>query len=192
MVGIRFAFVYTWSKDGLDWTGGGKVLSGWALAQLGEGDENLAQVESGLAMWRATGAGLVVPYFLGLLAETHRSLGQIEAAQASVAEAKALLKRSDERWFEAELHRLEGELLLDRKRKKYKQAETCFERALEVARAQQTKSLELRAAISLSRLWQNKGRCDEARSLLGSIYQWFTEGFDTVDLREAKSLLEEL
>jgi predicted ATPase len=109
-----------------------------------------------------------------------------------LAEALALLATSGVRWWEAELHRLRGELLLQRSSAPPGEAESCFHQALAVARAQQAKSLELRAAMSLSRLWQQQGKRDEARQLLAPIYGWFTEGFDTADFQEAKALLEAL
>ncbi len=105
---------------------------------------------------------MIVPFCLGVLAETHRSLGDTNAALECVVEAKQLIEQTRERWIEAELYRLEGELLLDQNNEKHSEAEDCFERALEVARGQGTKSLELRAAVSLSRLWQQQRRRDDA------------------------------
>ena len=107
-------------------------------------------------------------------------------------EALGLVEKNGQRLHEAELYRLKGELLLKQSVSDEQQAETCFRQALEVARRQQAKSWELRAAMSLSRLWQQQGKCTEARELLAPVYDWFTEGFDTADLREAKALLEEL
>jgi predicted ATPase len=109
-----------------------------------------------------------------------------------LAEALTLVDTTEERWWEAELHRLEGELLLALSTDHAAQAETCFHQALDIARRQQAKSLELRAAMSLSRLWQQQGKRAEARQLLAETYGWFTEGFDTADLQEAKALLAEL
>ncbi|MDA9982330.1 AAA family ATPase [Gammaproteobacteria bacterium] len=174
----------------IHWQGLGMILRSWALVQLG--DKSLDQAESGLATWRATGAGLVVPYCLGLLAEAHWSLGNLGAAREFVIEAKELIEHTQERWFEAELYRLEGELLLEQNNRQHPEAEDCFKRALDVARGQQAKSLELRAGIRLSRLWRQQRRYDDACELLGPIYQWFNEDAQTVDLREAKSLLDEL
>jgi predicted ATPase len=129
---------------------------------------------------------------LGLLAEVHRSLGQPEAGLAALSEALELVETTGERYYAAELYRLQGELLLQHATPEVSHAETCFQQALDIARRQQAKSLELRAAMSLGRLWQQQGKQDEARALLAPIYGWFTEGFDTADLQEAQALLEEL
>jgi predicted ATPase len=135
---------------------------------------------------------LVWPLYLALLAEAYGKVGQAEAGLTTVAEALAILDKSDERMWEAELHRLKGELLLQQMASHAPQAEACFRQALAVARRQQAKSWELRAAMSLSRLWQRQGKRGEARELLAPIYDWFTEGFDTADLQEAKALLDAL
>jgi predicted ATPase len=119
-------------------------------------------------------------------------VGQTTEGLEAVTEAMATLPQSAVRWWEAELYRLRGELLLQRSVAQPEEAEACFQHALDVARRQQAKSLELRAAMSLSRLWQQQGKCQEARDLLAPIYGWFTEGFDTADLQEAKVLLEVL
>jgi predicted ATPase len=126
-----------------------------------------------------------------MLAEVHRSLGQPEAGLTALSEALALVETTGERYYEAELHRLKGELLLQHAAPEVSHAETCFQQALDIARRQQAKSLELRAAMSLGRLWQ-QGKRQEARTLLAEVYHWFTEGFDTADLQEAKGLLEAL
>jgi predicted ATPase len=170
----------------------GTSLRGWALAQQGRVEEGIAQMGRGLAGWRATGAELVQPYFLALLAEAYEKAGQAEEGLLVLAEALALVRTSGERRKEAELYRLKGELLLARSPEHHPQAEACFHQALALARRQQTKSLELRAAMRLSRLWQQQGKRGEARELLAPIYGWFIEGFDTADLQEAKVLLEEL
>ena len=127
-----------------------------------------------------------------LLAEAHRKERQIKEGLKVVIEE---LERTDiigERYYEAELHRMKGELLLTQAAPDEEQAESCFRKAIEIARRQQSKSLELRAVMSLSRLWQKQGKKTEARQLLAEIYRWFTEGFDTADLKTAKALLEEL
>jgi TOMM system kinase/cyclase fusion protein len=170
----------------------GTILRGWALAQQGRVEEGVAQMGHGLAGWRATGAELVRPYYLALLAEAYEKAGQAEEGLLVLAEALALVRTSGERRKEAELYRLKGELLLARSPEHHPEAEACFHQALAVARRQQAKSLELRAAMSLARLWQQQGKRLEARALLAPIYGWFTEGFDTADLQEAKALLEEL
>jgi predicted ATPase len=144
-----------------------------------------------MAAIRAAGVELGRPHFLALFAEAYGQVGQTEAGLTAVAEALAAVHNTGERWWEAELHRLQGELLL-RRASPTEEGEACFRQALEMARQQQEKSLELRAATSLSRLWQREGKRAEAYALLAPIYGWFTEGFDTADLQAAKALLEEL
>jgi predicted ATPase len=166
------------------------ILRGWTLVEQGQGETGIAQMRQGLAAFRATGAELARSYYPALLAEAHGRMGQREEGLQVVAEA---LARSDSSGGgEVELYRLKGELLLTRSAEHHTEAERCFRQALEIARRQGAKSLELRAAMSLSRLWQRQGKRAEARELLASLYGWFTEGFDTPDLQEAKALLEEL
>jgi predicted ATPase len=175
-------------------------MGGWALAQRshepgarqGPGEEGITQIQQSLTAWRATGAKVFRPYGLALLAEAYGKVGQREAGLTRLAEALLVVDDTGERRWEAELHRLKGEFLLARAPDDHAEAEACFQQALDIARHQQAKSWELRAAMSLSRLWQQQGKRDEARELLAPVYAWFTEGFDTVDLQEAKALLEEL
>jgi predicted ATPase/class 3 adenylate cyclase len=167
-------------------------LRGWALAASGQGEEGMAQIRQGLAAYQTTGASRVRPYQLALLAEASTQVGQTTEGLAALAEALAMLDKSGVRWWEAELHRLRGELLLQHEGAQPGEVEACFQQALDIARRQQAKSLELRAAMSLARLWQRQGKGAEARELLAPIYSWFTEGFDTVDLQEAKALLDAL
>jgi class 3 adenylate cyclase/predicted ATPase len=179
------------------WLAWGSMLRGWGLAEQGQVEEGIGQLRQGLAAYQATGAELWRSYFLSLLAEGYRQAGQREDGLSVVAEALAQVDRTGERFYEAELHRLKGELTLQSNVEKLEpgvqqEAEECFHQAIEVARHQQAKSLELRAVMSLSRLWQQQGKKDEARQLLTEIYGWFTEGFDTKDLHEAKALLDEL
>jgi predicted ATPase len=179
------------------WLAQGVIYRGWALAEQGQREEGIAQMREGLAAWRAVGAEMGRPYYLALLAEVHGEEGQAEAGLALLAEALATIKETRECNYEAELYRLKGELLLmmgdeTEAEVSFHQAESCFQHAIEVARRQSAKSWELRAATSLSRLWKKQGRREEARQLLAEIYGWFTEGFDTPDLKEAKALLEEL
>jgi predicted ATPase len=174
------------------WLASGTIYRGWALAAQGQVREGLAQMRQGLAAVRATGAEIGRPYQLSLLASVYGGMGEPEEGLRLLAEALALVEKSGGRWREAELYRLKGELLLARSVAYYAEAETCFRQALDVARRQQAKSLKLRAAMSLSRLWQQQGKRDEARELLAPIYSWFTEGFNTPDLQEAKALLDEL
>jgi predicted ATPase len=167
-------------------------LSGWALAMQGKGEEGMVQIRQGIAALQATGAALFVPYLWTLVAEVADHLGRTEDALQALAQALTLVEQFDERWWEAEIYRLRGVLLLRQPGTPLAKVEACFHQALDVARYQQATSLELRAAMSLSRLWQQQGKRQEACSLLTSIYGWFTEGFDTTDLQEAKALLEEL
>jgi predicted ATPase len=175
----------------------GTMNCGWALAAQGQVEEGMAQMREGVAAFRATGSEVMLPYYLALLAEMHGKVEEVEEALTLLAEAFALEHKTGEGLYEAELYRLKGELTLQSGAQSWesgaqKEAEACFQRALEVARHQQSKSLELRAATSLSRLWQQQGKRDEAQELLGDTYGWFTEGFDTADLKEAKALLKEL
>jgi predicted ATPase len=180
------------------WSPQGAVLQGWALAEQGQVAQGIAQMRQGLVDLQATGAEVTRAYSLGLLAEASRRAGQVEEGFTMVEEALALVDKNGERWPEAELHRLKGELLLHQaaaaglKSGLADQAATCFRHALDVARRQQAKSWELRAAMSLSRLWQQQGKRENGRQLLAEIYGWFSEGFDTADLQEAKALLQEL
>jgi predicted ATPase len=174
------------------WLAYGKVLRGWALTSLGEGAEGIAEIHQGLVGRRAVGGELQRPYFLSLLAEAYGKVRQPEQGLTVLVEALEMVDNTRECDWEAEHHRYKGELLLMQQKQKVGQAEECFRKALDTARRQQAKSLELRAAMSLSRLWQQQGKQEEAYQLLAEIYSWFTEGFDTADLQEAKALLEKL
>jgi predicted ATPase len=149
-----------------------------------------------MAAFRAAGAELERQYWLALLSEVYAKMERPQQGRHALAEARAIVAKTGERFWEAELHRLEGELALLSTRPRQElsllEAESSFHQALEVARRQEAKSLELRAATSLARLWQQQGKKMEARQLLAEIYHWFTEGFDTKDLQEAKVLLTEL
>ena len=171
----------------------GTILQGWGLAAQGQADKGIAQMHHGLGASQAAGIGLGRAPVLAQLAEAYWHTGQTEAGLGLLAEALAVMDCTGERWWEAEVHRLKGELLLAQEgtRQQWVEAEECFRHALEVARHQQAKSMELRAAMSMSRLWQRQGRCAAAYHLLAEIYGWFTEGFNTVDLQGAKALLEQ-
>jgi predicted ATPase len=168
------------------------ILRGWALVTQGEGAEGIAQMRQGLAAYQAMGGGVFRPAYLVLLAEAYGNMGQTDEGLSILAEALAVVEHSEERWWEAELYRVKGELLLRQAVPDEQEAEACLRQAFDVARHQQAKALELRAAMSLARLWQQQGKRDEARALLAPIYGWFTEGFDTADLQEAQALLEEM
>ena len=168
------------------------VFRGWALVELGQGDKGLAQLRAGLAAYRATGAELESSHWLGLLADACLDTGQAEEGLRTIAEALGHVAQTGIVYYESELHRLEGELLLRLDPRDEQRAEASFRRALEIARVQEAKSWELRAAMSLARLWGEQGPRAEARDLLAPVYGWFTEGFDTADLKDAKALLDEL
>ena len=164
---------------------------------LGQVQEGMAQMREGMAVHQSVGVRCYLSGTLGSLAEAQAKAGHPEEGLATLAEALAQVETTDERYCEAELHRLKGELLLMQgddaeAEASLHQAESCFQHAIEVARRQQAKSWELRATVSLCRLWQQQGRMDEARQMLAEVYGWFTEGFDTPDLQEARALLEEL
>ena len=152
----------------------------------------MAEVCQGIAAYRATEAPLLLAYYCTLLAEVSAHLGHPEDGLQALVEAHTLMEQQEERYWEAEVCRLRGVLLLRQPGASQAEAEACFQQALDVARRQEAKSLELRAAMSLSRLWQQQGKQAEAHALLAPIYGWFTEGFDTKDLQEAKVLLEAL
>ena len=154
--------------------------------------ERMAQMHEGLPVLRTMGSEVLRPYLLALLAEVCGNSGQIEAGLGVLEEAMVTAENHAERFNEADLHRLKGEFLLRQCGKAELAAEACFQKALDIARHQQAKSLELRAATSLARLWQQQGKHNDARQLLAEVYGWFTEGFDTADLQEAKALLEAL
>ncbi len=166
-------------------------LRDWALAANSQGEERRAQMRQNLAASHATEATRVRSDRLALLAETFAQVGQITKGLEALAEGLATVAKSSVRWWEAELYRLRGELLLRQTVAQPEEAEVCFQQALAVALREQAKSWELRAAMSLARLWQQQGRRAAAHALLVPVYGWFTEGFDTADLREAKALLEE-
>jgi class 3 adenylate cyclase/predicted ATPase len=174
------------------WAAAGTILRGWALAMQGQGEAGMAEVCQGIAAYRATEAPLLLAYYCTLLAEVSAHLGHPEDGLQALVEAHTLMEQQEERYWEAEVCRLRGVLLLRQPGASQAEAEAWVQRALDVARRQEAKSLELRAAMSLARLWQQQGKRLEARELLAPVYGWFTEGFDTADLQEAKVLLEEL
>jgi len=179
------------------WLAFGAIVRGGALAEQGQEEEGIRQMRQGMAAMQATGSE-AGKFFLTYLAEAYRRVGQTEEGLSVLAEALAFANKTGRRVDEAELYRLKGELTLKQsgvrgpESEVQKEAEACFLKAIEIARKQQAKSLELRAVMSLARLWQQQGKKEEARQLLAEVYGWFTEGFDTKDLQEAKALLEEL
>jgi class 3 adenylate cyclase/predicted ATPase len=177
------------------WSVYGNLLRNWALAARGQGEASIGQMRQSLAVYRAMGAELGRSYYLALLAEAYQYAGQPDEAMTAVAEALATADASEEHVYTAELYRLKGELTLQQfqfSSSKFQEAEACFHKAIELARRQNAKSLELRTATSLGRLWRKQDKPKEARQMLAEVYGWFSEGFDTADLREAKLLLEEM
>lgn len=164
------------------------IQRGWAAARQGAVEEGIAQMRENLGALRAVGQLVCIPFFLGMLTDALAQAGRIKEGLQAVQEGLEMVAATHERFYEAELHRLRGELLLDASGDR-PTAESCFREALAVAGRQQAKSFELRAAMSLGRLWQQQGKQDDARALLTPIYGWFTEGFETPDLQDAKALL---
>ncbi|MBI1880880.1 MAG: AAA family ATPase [Chloroflexi bacterium] len=172
------------------WLAYATVIKGWIKTKQGQPEAGVSEMLKGLTNLQATGTKLYLVYLWALLVEGYAALGQYQEGLNIITEALAFVEETDERYWEAELYRLKGELLLQTEAKA--EAEMWFWKAIEVARQQSAKSLELRATVSLARLWQEQGKTAKARQILAEIYGWFTEGFDTADLREAKSLLEGL
>jgi class 3 adenylate cyclase/predicted ATPase len=179
-------------KGALFWKACGLLHRGGVLAGTGNASEAVQTITSGLAAFRSTGATVNVPITLLNLAKAYAQLGKFDEALGCISEATAAVERTKERWFEAEVYRMAGEIALQSPVRDAAKAEAFFVRALAVARAQQAKSWELRAAMSIARLFRDQGKRDQARDLLAPVYNWFTEGFDTLDLKEAKALLGEL
>jgi predicted ATPase len=191
----------------------GTIVRGRALAERGQAEEGIGQIRQGLATCRAAGAGIGQTNYLAMLAEGYVQAGQAREGLTTLAEALDLVQKTGEHSHEAELYQLKGELTLQQENQKAKvkgqkskietssqpltpstqaEAEACFLKAIDIARKQQAKSWELRAATSLTRLWQQQNKKAEAHKLLSDVYNWFTEGFDTKDLQEARGLLGEL
>ena len=167
------------------------VLRGWALVERGRSEEGMAQIRQGFDTGGATRSHMRA-HSLALLAEAWGKEGNFTEGLAELAKAFTLVEETEIRFYEPELHRLKGEFLLGLDPENPAEAETCFRQAVAIARRQQAKSLELRAAVSLARLYQGQGRGGEARPLLAETYGWFSEGFDTPDLREARALRDQL
>jgi predicted ATPase len=171
----------------------GTIMRGWALVAQGQSKEGIAHLRQGLAARWAAGSLVGWSYYLSLLAEVYANIGQTAEGLSAIDEVLAFVHTTGERFWEAEVYRLQGELLsLGKEEQERGKVEECCRQALEIARCQQAKSLELRAAMSLSRLWQQQGKRTEGRALLAPIYGWFTEGFDTADLQDARALLDAL
>ena len=179
-------------KGTLYWKALGMMSKGWLLAMTRNAAEAAEMITSGITAWRSTGATLLTPCHLSNLAKAYAEVGQFDDARRCIGEAMTVVDTTKESWCEAEIHRLAGEITRLSPNSDVAKAQAYFERALSVARQQQAKSWELRASMSLARLRRDQGKVREARELLAPVYGWFTEGFDTLDLKEAKALLEEL
>ena len=179
-------------KDLPFWKVNGSLYQGSLFALTGNASNAVQLIASGITAVRPTGVTAWMPRWLSYLAIAHADLGQIDDAWRCIGEAISTIEATKERWFEAETNRIAGEIALKSPQPDAAKAEGYFDRALAVARQQQAKSWELRAAMSLARLWRDQGKVQQARELLAPVYGWFTEGFDTLDLKEAKALLEEL
>jgi predicted ATPase len=189
---VEAAFARATDYGFVHWAARILPLSGWVLAHQGQWDEARNQLDQGLAAMADTGSVLGRPWALLLFADVCRMTGKVADGLTALTEALACIEDTGERYYEAELHRLQGELLLQQASPDGRQAEQCFQNALHIAHGQQAKSLELRVAMSLSRLWWQEGKSQEARGLLAPVYHGFTEGFDTADLKEAKVFLDQL
>ena len=176
----------------LAWLGHGTILRGWALCMRGQGEEGIAQMQQGLAAELTAGANLHRTHYLALLAEAYGALGKHEDGLTTINDAIAIAAKTGEGYSEPELHRVKGVLLLQQSARDEREAEARFRQAIDLARGRSAKSLELRAATSLGRLWQSQGKTADAQRMLGETYAWFTDGFGTTDLQEAKALLEAL
>jgi len=186
------------------WSAFQSVLMGWVLVKQGKADEGIAQTSRGMEAYRATGAELLRPYLIGLFAEALAEGGSTERGLVLLAEALGTVEETGERFYEAELYRQRGELLfrsfsedsrlpdITAPLSRSSEIERCFLKAMTVAGRQQAKWFELRAATSLARLWRHQGRKNDAHTMLAKSYNWFTEGFDTADLKDARLLLSQL
>jgi class 3 adenylate cyclase/predicted ATPase len=179
-------------KGALLWKAFGMIHQGCVSALTGKASDAVHMISSGIAALRSKGTTMWAPLHLSFLTRAYATLGQFDDAWRCIGEAMTAVETTKEKWCEAEVHRVAGEIALKSPEPDAAKAEAYFERALSVARAQEAKSWELRAATSLARLWRDQGKRDEAHDLLGPIYGWFTEGFNTLDLKQAKALLDEL
>jgi predicted ATPase len=179
-------------KAALFWKAFGMLWRGSLFALTGKASDAVQTISSGITALRSTGATASLPSYLSDFAGAYAELGQFDDARRCIGEAMTAVETTKEKWCEAEVHRIAGEIALMSPERDTVKAEAYFERALAVARAQQAKSWELRAAMGMARLWSDQGKRNQARDLLAPVYDWFTEGFDTLDLKEAKALLDAL
>jgi predicted ATPase len=178
-------------KNAAQWRGGGMMHRGAIQALTGKASDAITMIPSGIAAWQSSGSVVFVPWYVAHMAQSLAELGRFDEAWRHIDQALTAIEKTGETWCESDVRRIAGEIALLGPEQDIK-AETHFERALAIAREQQAKSWELRAALSLARLLRDQGRRDEARELLAPVYGWFTEGFDTLDLKQAKALLDEL
>jgi predicted ATPase len=174
----------------LFWAAWGMMQGGCVLALTDKVSDAVQTITSGVTAMQSTGTTMWMPLWLSYLATAHAKLGQSDDAWRCIGEAMTAVETTKERWYEAEINRISGDFVLLSPNPDAARAQVCFERALLVAREQQAKSWELRAAMSMSRLWRDQGKSQQARELLAPVHGWFTEGFDTRDLKEAKALLD--
>jgi len=179
-------------KNAAFWRAGGTTHRGCALAMTGKAADALHMINTGMTALRSTGATMFSPLYLSYLARACVELGKFDDASHWISEARVAMQTSKESWWEADILRIAGEIALKSPARDAAKALAYFERALAVAQQQQAKSWELRAAMSMARLWRDQGKRDEARELLAPVYGWFTEGFETLDLKDARALLDEL
>jgi predicted ATPase len=179
-------------KGAVFWKAYGTALRGGLSAVTGKAADAVREYISGITAMRSTGATFCMPLYLSHRARAHAELGKFDDAWRSIGEAMRTVETTKERWYETEVNRIAGEIALMSLEPETAKAEAYFERALAVARQQQAKSWELRAAMSMARFWRDQGKRQQAHDLLAPVYGWFTEGFDTLDLKQAKALLEEL
>jgi predicted ATPase len=173
------------------WLAWGNNAHGEALIEQGRGQEGTSQMQKALAAIQATGTGLSAPWNLCLLAKGYAEMDGIDDGLGALQKALIVADEHEDRFYDAEIHRVMGDLLLRQDASNFTKAEGCFRQAIKIARTQRAKSWELRATTSLAKLLDKNGLRQEARPMLGEIYSWFTEGFDTADLKEAKALLDE-
>jgi class 3 adenylate cyclase/predicted ATPase len=179
-------------KGALYWKAQGMLEQGWLFALTGKASDAVHKITSGLTEWRSTGSTLLMPFNLSCLATAYAGLGKFDDAWRCIGEAMTTVETTQERLWLAEINRMAGEIALLAPEPDAAKAEAYFERALAFARAQRARSWELRTAMSMARLWRDQGKPQQARELLAPVYGWFTEGFDTLDLKEAKALLEDM
>jgi predicted ATPase len=172
--------------------GSGRVLQAWTRVESGEGEAGIAEMQQALSEMARIGAGFGAPFFVSMLAEGLRKVGRHDHALGALDFGVAYAKKQGQHYYDAELRRLRAEILLDMDGNAAPEAEALLGQSLEIARRQEAKTFELRAATSLARLWQRQGKRDQARALLAPVYDWFTEGFNLRDLKDARALLDDL